>query len=266
MPPIIHCIRHGQGLHNVAGNYSISDPLLTPLGRQQCEALRCTSFAETGRISLVVASPLCRALETAFLIFEPALTLGGKCNPKILAMPDAQEISDDPCDTGSSPALLADTSAAHDWPVDLSLVHDGWNVKAPGSRYGLSSSALFARARHARVLLRDKIRELVKSGDADAEIVLIAHGSFLHYLTGDWEDALRNPATGWHNCETRSYTFEDGWLSDADKKAKLVETETSRRKRGLAYPMYGQQQQKDLYELAMRGWEAQGLPRPDKLT
>jgi broad specificity phosphatase PhoE len=112
MPPIIHCIRHAQGFHNLgAGNYTLSDPSLTPLGKQQCESLRASSFPNQTNISLIMASLLCRTLHTASLVFTEALASGEKNAGKILAVPDAQEISDDLCDTGSDADVLRDISA-----------------------------------------------------------------------------------------------------------------------------------------------------------
>ena len=37
MPPILHLMRHGQGMHNAVENgHDIRDPALTEKGRQQC--------------------------------------------------------------------------------------------------------------------------------------------------------------------------------------------------------------------------------------
>lgn len=266
MAPIIHCVRHGQGFHNLgAGFYSLRDPQLTPLGEKQCETLRNTFFQNQSNISLVVASPLCRALHTAFLAFKQALTSNIKCPPQILALPDTQETSDDLCDIGSDPSLLHSIVAENNWPVDLSLVKDGWNVKTLESRYSPQSNAISARARDARILLRQKIRELVKNGDKDAQIVLITHGGYLHYFTDDWEDSYLYPGTGWRNCETRSYMFEGDIMTDLDEEARLTETSESRQKRGKIYPMYNRHNQPELFKLGMQGWESQGLQRPDTL-
>lgn len=244
--------------------------MLTPLGEEQCETLRDTTFPDQSNISLVVASPLCRTLQTASLMFGEALKTNSNSrgSPLILALPDTQETSDDLCDVGSDPAVLRRIVADNQWPVDLSHIHDGWNDKTLQSRYSPHSSAIAARARDARLLLRRKIRELVdNSGDAQVVVVLVTHGGYLHYFTDDWEDSFQFPGTGWHNCETRSYTFEDGFTDDTDDggDARLTETMESRRRRGKMYPMYGREKQPDLFGLAMQSWEDQGLPRPDRL-
>ena len=266
MAPIIHCIRHGQGFHNLgAGFYNLPDPRLTPLGEEQCETLRKSSFPNQSDISLVTSSPLCRALQTAFLTFQLALTSNGKCSAQILALPDVQETSDDLCDIGSNPSLLHSIVAENNWPVDLSLVKESWNNKNLESRYSPQSSAIKNRARDARLLLRQNIRELVKNGDTDAQVVLVTHGSFLHYFTDDWEDSYQYPGTGWHNCETRAYSFEKDFMEDGDKEARLSETMESRLKRGKTNSIFEREKQPELFEVAMQNWENQGLQRPDRL-
>ncbi|KAI9826477.1 MAG: hypothetical protein M1819_007370 [Sarea resinae] len=253
MVPIVHCVRHGQGFHNLgAGFYSLRDPRLTPLGEEQCKTLRNTSFPDQSNISLITASPLCRTLHTAFLTFSPALTSDSKCSPQILALPDAQETSDEPCDIGSDPSVLRGLVAENNWPVDLSFIKDGWNIKTLESRYSPHSSAIQARARDARILLRQKIRELVSNGDIDAQVILVTHGGYLHYFTDDWEDSYQYPGTGWHNCETRSYVFKEDFMADVDREARLIETIESRQKRGKMYPMYGREKQPELFKIGMQ--------------
>lgn len=265
MTPTIHCVRHGQGLHNQAGDYTLPDPYLTQLGEEQCDSVRLTSFPDQSNISLVTASPLTRTLHSAFLIFGPSLTSNGKCPPQILALPDVQETSDDPCDIGSDPSVLQATVIKNNWPVDLSLIKDGWNDKGLKARYSPHSNAITARARDARILLRQKVRELVKGGDMDVQVVLVTHGGFLHFFTDDWEDSWQFPATGWYNCETRSYTFEEDFMMDVDEEARLTETKESRQKRGKTGPMIGREEQPKLFNFAMESWEKQGLQRPDRV-
>ncbi|KAJ0425056.1 histidine phosphatase superfamily [Aspergillus carlsbadensis] len=262
MPPIIHCVRHGQGFHNVGGGcYTLPDPRLTPTGEGQSESLRTSAFPDQSKISLIVSSPMCRTLETAALVFQPALS--SPVNPqKIIALPDAQETSTDPCDTGSGPAILRRIVENEKWPVDLSLVADGWNDKKARSRYAHSNDAIRDRARDTRLFLRAKLRELVANGNDDAEIVLVTHGGFLHYLTDDWEDAHHNPGTGWYNCETRAYVFADDFTSNDDEDAWLVETRESRSRRGKDHAMRGKRDQVKLFAAAMESWQAQGLERP----
>ena len=265
MAPIIHCVRHGQGLHNVTGQYDLRDPDLTSLGEAQCEYLKDSTFVDQSKISLVASSPMLRALHTAWLTFSPALTSHGQCSPKILAIPDAQETSDDGCDIGSNPSTLRQVIAKNTWPVDLTLVKNGWNVKTLESRYSPHSDAINTRARDTRLFLRRSIRKLVQDGNPNPEVVLVAHGGFMHYFTGDWEDSYNFPGTGWRNCETRSYLFEGNFLLDNDKEARVFETEISRQRRGKTQPMPRKEDQLGMFLRCMEQWESQGLQRPDKL-
>ena len=265
MPATIHCVRHGQGYHNLdAGHYDLRDPGLTPHGEQQCLDLRDASFTDQSRISLVVASPLRRTLHSAFTICEEVLKSDGNCHPLILALPDAQETSDDLCDTGCDPSELRQMAIENGWPVDLSLVQDNWNDKSPESRYGPSDAAIKARARAVRALLRLKISELVNEGYAEIRIVLVSHGGFLHFFTDDWEDAARFPGTGWANCEAREYVFEDDAQTYDNDEPRLVETMESRKTRGKTGLVPDRKQQRELFQLAMEGWGKQGLQRPDQ--
>ncbi|KAF5013966.1 hypothetical protein FDECE_54 [Fusarium decemcellulare] len=266
MSPLIHCVRHGQGFHNVgAGCYTLPDPHLTPLGEKQNIALRKTAFSDQSKISLILASPLCRTLQSAYLVFQPALMTSSKCHPEIIAIPDAQETSDDPCDVGTDPSALRRVVAESKWPVDLSLVKDGWNVKALGTRYSPESNAITARARDVRIFIRQKIRQLIEQGDTDPQVALVTHGGFLHYFTDDWEDSWLNPGTGWRNCETRSYVFKQDVMDDVDMEAGLTETMDSRLRRGKGTPMPAGEEQAVLFEQAMENWENQGLQRPDRI-
>ncbi|EMT71464.1 histidine phosphatase superfamily [Fusarium oxysporum II5] len=266
MSPVIHCIRHGQGFHNVGtGCYTLPDPRLTPLGEEQNLALRETAFSDQSKISLVLASPLCRTLQSAYMVFQSALEGSSKCHPEIIAIPDAQETSDDPCDVGTDPSALRKVVTESNWPVDLSLVKDGWNVKALGTRYSPESDAIAARARDARIFMRQKIRQLIEQGDTDPQVALVTHGGFLHYFTDDWEDSWLNPGTGWKNCETRSYVFEQDLMKDIDVEVRLTETMESRLRRGKGNPMPAKEEQAGLFEQAMESWESQGLQRPDRI-
>jgi broad specificity phosphatase PhoE len=254
MGPTIHCVRHAQGFHNLGGgDYTLPDPSLTPLGKQQCESLRAALFPKQANISLIMASPLCRTLNTASLVFGDALASSEKDAGKILAVPDAQEISDDLCDTGSDPDVLQYIAVENAWPVDLSLVQDGWNDKSPGGRFSPRDKAVRARAHSVRLLLRQKIRELLAMGIKSPEVVLVTHGGFLHYLTDDWEDSDTYAGTGWRNCETRSYRFEEDPAAGVNAEARLVETTESRLRRGKESPVLGREKQLELFKVACSG-------------
>jgi len=86
MPPTLLLIRHAQALHNVASDWSLHDPPLTTLGREQCaelqESLKNTKIAN--EVELIVVSAMRRTLETAVLGLD--WLIEGK---KIPVLPDA---------------------------------------------------------------------------------------------------------------------------------------------------------------------------------
>ncbi|BCR92545.1 uncharacterized protein ACHE_80445A [Aspergillus chevalieri] len=254
MPPVIHLVRHAQGVHNLStANHVIHDPSLTDLGHEQCRTLR-HAFPYHERIELVTASPLRRTLYTALHSFEPAFEKGD--DVKLIALPDVQETSDVPCDTGSDPEVLKEEFVEKGLPVDLGLLRDGWNNKFEG-RYQPTNQAIKDRARDARRWLKAR---------PEKEIVVVTHGGFLHYLTEDWEDSSQYQGTGWANTEYRTYVFSEeehkddleGYALEGDN-ATLVETTESRNRRGKDGPTPHRERQRTLYKLGTQGWEDQGL-------
>ncbi|KAL4895027.1 histidine phosphatase superfamily [Aspergillus ambiguus] len=251
MPPIVHCVRHAQGVHNLSvANHVIHDPLLTDLGNEQCRQLR-DSFPRHAQVDLVTASPLRRTIYTALQSFEPVFQ--AHKDMKLILLPDAQETSDVPCDTGSDPADLR--REVENLPVDMEYVHDGWNNKE--GRYAPTTAAIKSRARACRRWLKAR---------PEKEIVIVTHGGFLHYFTEDWEDSSKYQGTGWVNTEYRTYTFSEeehkddleGYELDGDN-ATLVETIESRQRRNKDGPMADRGQQRLLYKLGTQGWDDQGL-------
>ncbi|AEO64015.1 uncharacterized protein THITE_2109686 [Thermothielavioides terrestris NRRL 8126] len=228
MPTYIHLVRHAQGFHNLTpANHALPDPDLTPLGREQCAQLQRT-FPLHAQVTHIVASPLRRTLYTALLSFAPVLTSSDK---QVTAVPDLQEVAPLPCDIGSSPQALA-VEFGPAGQVDLRLVTEGWNDKeSAGSPYVPTVEKLEARARRARVWMRELGRRFeAENPGVDAHIVAVTHGGFLHFLTQDWDGADHSKGTGWDNTEWRSYEFAGG---DEDEEARLRETERSwRRRRG----------------------------------
>lgn len=120
---------------------------------------------------------------------------------RLVALPEAQETSDLPCDTGlpvAGPAAECDALDSK-WRgcVSFNLVPaEGWGSKA--GRWASDEEALKSRARETRRWLREKMKELSLS-DSNATVVdgekqyiqgdcvLVTHGEFLHLLTEDWE-------------------------------------------------------------------------------
>jgi broad specificity phosphatase PhoE len=161
MAPKIHLVRHAQGFHNLCqANQTIHDPLLTPRGKEQCTELQ-TNFPYHSGVDLIVSSPIRRTLYTSLLSFEHDIKTKGLT---IIALPEVQETSDLPCDTGSSPEELAQEFAGK--PIDFSLVKHGWNVKT--GRWSPSKEDIAQRALEAREWL---IRR------PEQEIVVVTHGN-----------------------------------------------------------------------------------------
>lgn len=160
MAPTLHCVRHAQGFHNLSeANHTMLDPLLTPLGEQQCRQLQ-HDFVHHEDIDLIVASPLRRTIYTALLSFED--TIKNK-TLRVVALPETQETSDLPCDTGNTREALAEEFKNQ--PVDLSLVVDGWNSKQ--GRWAPAARAIEERAKVAREWLMAR---------PEKNIILVTHG------------------------------------------------------------------------------------------
>lgn len=251
MAPIIHCVRHAQGVHNLCtANHVIHDPLLTQLGHEQCAKLR-ENFPRHAEVDLVTASPLRRTIYTALESFGPVFD--SHPGTKLIALPDVQETSDVPCDTGSDPSVLKEEFAGK--PVDLDMVYEGWNNKT--GRFAPTNKALKERALAARRWLKAR---------PEKEIIVVTHGGYLHYFTDDWEDSSQYQGTGWTNTEYRTYTFSEedhkndleGNVLDGDN-ASLVETIESRNRRGKKGPTPDREEQKTLYRIGTQGWDEQGL-------
>jgi len=254
MPPIVHFVRHAQGYHNLTvANHILPDPELTQLGEEQCAKLK-ESFPYHSQIELVAASPLRRTIHTALLSFQPVFE--AHKDFKVICIPEAQETSDVPCDTGSDPAVLKNEFVDRGLPVDISLVHEGWNSKQ--GKWSPQIGALRNRAREVRQWLRAR---------PEKQIVLVTHGGLLHYLTEDWEDSSLYQGTGWLNTEYRTYTFSDtidtedilGNKLEGGDDASILETAESRKRRGKSAEAPSREEQKVLYRKGIDSWDQQGL-------
>jgi len=163
MAPKLHLVRHAQGLHNVHDDYTrFRDPLLTPLGKQQCVELQ-KNFPHHQGVELIVSSPIRRTLYTSLLSFKDDIKTKGL---KIIALPELQETTELPCDTGSDPIELANEFASD--PIDFTLVHPDWNDKKKG-KWAFEKEAITKRAREAREWLYQR---------PEKEIVVVTHGSY----------------------------------------------------------------------------------------
>lgn len=241
-PAKLHCVRHAQGYHNLTpDNHKLHDPALTALGKQQCAELH-SAFPHHDRITHVVASPIKRTLWTALLAFGPVLA---QKNLKVIALPEIQETSDLPCDTGSDLAELEREFAGQ--PVDFSRVEDGWNSKK--GKWAPTPAAVAERARQARVWLRELAGE-------DGEVVVVTHGGLLHTFTQDYSGFDKYCGTGWANTEFRTYIF----VSNSGDEARIIEDPECRTNRGAA--PFSDAENLDAQARAVKEWAAQGFGGP----
>ncbi|KAK4548885.1 hypothetical protein LTR36_008658 [Oleoguttula mirabilis] len=125
----------------------------------------------------------------------------------------AEESSDAPCDTGSDPEVLRS-----EFPdkVDFDHVREGWWLHE--GEYATNPKALNERAAKLRRFIRDR---------PEKEVVLVSHGFFNHYLTGDVNDKGEQTTPWWQETELRTFTFVDG-----SEIAMIRETEASKMLKG----------------------------------
>ncbi|KIL92243.1 hypothetical protein FAVG1_04651 [Fusarium avenaceum] len=238
MSPIIHCVRHGQGVHNLShANHHLPDPELTPLGEEQARSL-CAKYPKLANVQLIVSSPLRRTLQTALMAF-PSQLEGGL---QVLALPEMQEASNLICDTGRD---LSEVKADFEQlPVNFDVVETGWHIKE--DKWAPVASSLLKRAQIARQWLSER---------QEAEIVVITHGCFLHFLTDDWINAVNSQATDWANAEVRSFTL----TNDKDGRPAFSETKESRIGRGMEPDGLTEEQQLELRETTLKTWIEWGV-------
>ena len=266
MAPIIDIIRHAEAEHNIKGS-QVRDPGLTARGRRQARRL-AAAYPYRDRVARIVASPMRRTIETALAAFAPADdgdgegAAGAQSRITLALLPELQEVNASPSSTGSPVRTLMRTYGD---AVDVTRLgadedededeENGWFRKGSDTPFAPDPAKVAERARRARGWLRDLARTLAaapdnsdtnaaSTDDDDAtgdgkdralHIVVVTHGEFAHWLTGDFSGVSALSNTGWRNAEFRSYQFAaaDG-DEDEDENAiiTLVETERSIVRRG----------------------------------
>lgn len=205
----MYLMRHGQAEHNVDQDltskpscrrthvyfmklirYLELDDAMTPLGRRQVQAFPSRTSDLQNNIDLIVTSPLKRAIYTTLLGWKPAIDRLGLAN--LVILPEAQECSDFPCDTGSDKQVLEQEPDFRG--LNLSRLMPDWTSKK--GFWAPDDASLANRARFLRHFLRDR---------PEKDIVLVCHGDFLRQLTGDASGPSR---TYWKNAEMRIYKFD----------------------------------------------------------
>lgn len=119
----------------IKDSHFIRDAVLTEKGKSQCSNLK-SHFPYYNDISIVMSSPLRRAIQTASFSFGPIIS---RSDGQFLLVPLAQEVSAKQCDIGHRraeleeqlPELLKGQNIGFDpVKIDFSMVEDGWNSKA----------------------------------------------------------------------------------------------------------------------------------------
>jgi broad specificity phosphatase PhoE len=211
MSPILHCVRHAQGFHNLDPHHedTLSDPPLTQRGRDQCQRL-CDAFPYHSDVDFVISSPLRRTIETTLLGFGK--TISAK-QLKVLLEPRCQETTAKPSDTGS---WLGGISTQCGDVLDTSRVEAGWNSNTGVWEMTPENLRLHCEELH------DFIRTLPYTN-----VLLVAHGSVSKYslpqaaLTITQFLETFTGHGGWHNTEFRSYYVGEDGLRETPKSQKL---------------------------------------------
>jgi glucosyl-3-phosphoglycerate phosphatase len=156
-------VRHGQSYFNLLFGESrvdpgIEDPELTPLGREQAQAL--AEQLEGVPLTRIIISPYTRALQTAAPLLE-------KSSAHVEIMHEVRERSAYTCDIGTAPSALAQRFPRHDFSH---LPEQWW----PGEVE--TSEQTVARA--------DAFRTLMAARADSESTLLVSHWAFILALTG----------------------------------------------------------------------------------
>jgi broad specificity phosphatase PhoE len=173
IPPAILCIRHGQSAFNAAYEETGIDPMLfdarlTPKGEAQVLAAR--EILRDVPFDLVLISPLTRALQTAFGIFE-----GHFSSPRFRVEALHRERAESSCDVGRSPsALRADYPTLDFDHLPEVWWHDDGDPNALGLRIEPLETLMERMAHFSRFL----------ASRPERRIAVVGHGTFFYHLTG----------------------------------------------------------------------------------
>jgi len=186
---IIHLFRHAEAAHNTEDDTSIRDPLLTTNGIAQAEQIP-TTYKFLNHPTLVLVSPLQRAIQTALHAFHPKFNLKstelyaqGPGVPRFVALPQLQEVSENPCDTGVSLRSLRKEHGEYiEFPGEL-FESDEW-FRKQDTPFANESILLSKRAKFVRDYLEQSRHK---------EVVVVTHGDFSHFLVNRW---LYGPGCG----------------------------------------------------------------------
>ncbi|KAK3315676.1 phosphoglycerate mutase family protein [Apodospora peruviana] len=205
-PTVIYLIRHAESDHNVTKDFSLRDPGLTDLGFAQASS--ASPGLPLPSISVILASPLRRTIETTLAMFKPVIG-----EARLILDPNLQERSNLPCDTGSEVTNLKERFPSS---VDFSGLGEGWFAKE--GAFTADDQAVAARAKVVRKRLYQLSKEVEGTGKGKS-IAVVTHGVFMKFLTED--EGIDLPKAGW-----RAYTaVADEGGKDGEVEVKLVAVE-----------------------------------------
>mmetsp|Transcript_54529 Transcript_54529/g.62502 ORF Transcript_54529/g.62502 Transcript_54529/m.62502 type:complete len:245 (-) Transcript_54529:369-1103(-) len=207
-------IRHGQSEYNKwrSKTYSkmsffcesvpsrLRDAPLSDKGKAQCRQLNSHlgKMNVFGESTLVVSSPLCRALQTATLAcegYEDAVS-------RFVVSPLISERVHTYCDIGSTVKEMETRFSE----FDFSLVEDQWWVH---SKYG-SENDVFEPIKESDTQVFNRVKLFYQWLQQQPEdvIVLVSHGNFFRCLFGHWFAKMKN-------CECREVSHQkvERWIS-----------------------------------------------------
>ncbi|KAI8933409.1 hypothetical protein NX059_010024 [Plenodomus lindquistii] len=180
MPPLIHIIRHGEGLHNIQRGYPHPDAPLTKRGHGATKNIHIPFTPD-----LILISPMTRTIQTAINIF-PWLhdSTSTTTTIPVQIWPDLRETYDAPCNRGVSRSAMQSAFPQ----LDFSECHEQWDYPA-----GCIDDAI-ARAESVRV----RMKSLSERYD---NIAVITHRGFAEFLVKGKRFSL---------CERRAYRWATG--------------------------------------------------------
>ncbi|KAK9809580.1 hypothetical protein WJX73_004066 [Symbiochloris irregularis] len=228
---VVHFVRHGEGFHNLVGDYDnwdYVDAHLTEAGWQQARKLRehIQSLPDSLQLQAVVISPLTRAIETAIGAFgggawtsadsdkplmlaqeavkskraEHTAVSSAGCPPFIIHEGCREQLGKNPCDKRINIQELRMRYPA----IDFTLVEDDDDVLWVPERRETNEELLQRSAAFAQWLM-DR---------PESRLAVVTHSSFLYHLMANFGQQAAQPIADemhrwYNNCEFRSLVLSD---------------------------------------------------------
>lgn len=191
---LLHFVRHAEGLHNVIGFDPISgmeDATLTPMGVEQCIALKDRTSLSFENVELVMVSPLRRTLQTATYSFPQLIN-----RVPWIALDSLRELMANPCDRRKN---ISEQSINFPHVNFDHIIHD---IDLLFDQYGKlpeTGNDIVARAQEFLTILSQRPEQVV---------VVVTHGIFLNALFNYvLRDVIGEKSDGFYNCEMRSISI-----------------------------------------------------------